>query len=498
MIGPELTAEILRLHHAEKWTVGTIAVQLNVHHSVVERVIEQEGKRKAPQRSRMIDPFLPFILETLGKYPRLCASRLHTMVSDRGYRGKEGQFRALIAKLRPTSTAEAYLKLATLPGEQMQVDWAHFGRIQVGAASRLLMAFVLVLAYSRAIFLRFFYGPSFSNFLFGHQLAFPWLGGVPRKALYDNLKSVVLERIGTAIRFNPLFLQFAGHYRFEPRPVAIGRGNEKGRVERAIRYMRTSFFPARRYRDLDDLNRQARAWCEGLAMERRWPEDHRRTVGEVFKEEQQRLLALPGDCFPCEDRVEVSIGKYPYARYDLNDYSVPHTCAQRSLVVVASLDRVRILDGDDVVAEHIRSYDRAQCIEDPRHIEALVQEKAAAGQHHRTGALAQTVPSARALLKEIADRGTPLTRATKQLVELRHVYGAATLEAAIGEALRASTPHLAAVQHILERNRRAAGKPPARPLLLPDDPRVRDMDMAPPDLSSYDKIKEQTDGQDDR
>jgi hypothetical protein len=84
------------------------------------------------------------------------------------------------------------------------------------------------------------------------------------------------------------------------------------------------------------------------------------------------------------------------------------------------------------------------------------------------------------------------------LVEFRHVYGAAALEAAVGEALQASTPHLAAVQHILERNRRAAGKPPARPLLLPEDPRVRDMDMAPPDLSSYDKIKEQTDGQDDR
>ncbi len=116
---------------------------------------------------------------------------------------------------------------------------------------------------------------------------------MPRELWYDNLKSVVLERHGDAIRFNPRFLDFAGHYRFLPKPVAVARGNEKGRVERAIRYVRDNFFAARTWRDIDDLNAQARAWCDGIAADRPWPDDRSLTVREAFERERGSLLALP-------------------------------------------------------------------------------------------------------------------------------------------------------------------------------------------------------------
>jgi transposase len=497
MIESELQAEILRLYHAEKWKLGTIANHLGIHHSAVTRVVEQEGKpAKTAKRRRMIDPFIPFILDTLRKYPRLTGTRLYEMVKERGYPGKPSQFRALLAELRPARSAEAYLKLNALPGEQSQIDWAHFGRIQIGRASRTLMAFVLVFAYSRAIFLRFFFSQNLSNFLHGHQLTFQWAGGVTRICLYDNLKSVVLERIGRAIRFNPLFLQFAGHFRFEPRPVAVARGNEKGRVERAIRFVRTSFFAGRKFKNIDDLNHQALAWCENRAMERPWPEDTRHSVAEAFLAEKKRLLPLPDNPFPCDERIEVSVGKYPYARFDLNDYSVPHNLARKTVFVVASLHTVRVLASNEVVARHPRSYDRGQRIEDPRHIEALVQKKAQAGRHSRTHTLSQTVPSATKLLEKISERGLPLGRTTKELLELERTYGQEALEGAIQEALRAETPHTEAVRHILERNRSESGKPPARPLPLPDDPRVRDLDIKPHDLQSYDQIQEKTDDDD--
>ena len=135
------------------------------------------------------------------------------------------------------------------------------------------------------------------------------------------MKSVVLERRGDAIRFHPTLLELAAHYRFEPRPVAPARGNEKGRVERLIRFVRSSFFAARRFRDLDDLNDQADAWCATRAAERPCPEDRRRTVAEVFAEERPRLVALPDNPFPCEERVEVQAGKSPYIRFDGNDLS---------------------------------------------------------------------------------------------------------------------------------------------------------------------------------
>ena len=175
----------------------------------------------------MVEPYRAFIIETLTKYPTLRASRLYAMVRERGYPGAPDHFRALVARLRPRPAAQAYLRLRTLPGEQGQVDWAHFGKLSVGRGVRPLMAFVMVLSYSRHLFLRFYFGASMSYFVRGHVDAFTYFDSVPRVLLYDNLRSAVLERCGDAIHFHPRLLELAAHYRFQPRPVAVARGNEK-------------------------------------------------------------------------------------------------------------------------------------------------------------------------------------------------------------------------------------------------------------------------------
>jgi transposase len=321
-IAPDLAAQILRLHIVEKWRVGTIARQLHVHRDVVHRVLAghcapvpsrpSSSPPPTPLRTRRIDPYRPFILTTLTKFPTLTAARLHAMVSERGFVGSTSHFRALVAGLRPRPPAEAYLRLRTLPGEQAQADWAHLGHLQIGRARRPLMAFVMVLSHSRQIFLRFFLDARMDSFLRGHVEAFAAFGGVARVLLYDNLKSAVLERAGDAIRFNPELLGLAAHYHFEPRPVAVARGNEKGRVERSIRYIRDSFFAGRSFTDLADLNAQARAWAAGLAADRRWPEDGRLSVRQAFEAERSSLLALPQQAFALGERVAVKVGKTPY------------------------------------------------------------------------------------------------------------------------------------------------------------------------------------------
>src|ERR1700732_2434969 len=267
---PDIEAQILRFYHAEQWTMGTIARQLHIHHSVVRRVLAQAGLPRVgpPRRPSKIDAYLPFIRQTLESFPTLTASRLYVMAYGRGYRGSPDHFRHLIACQRPRPKAEAYLRLRTLPGEEGQVDWGHFGHMEIGRARRPLMAFVMVLSYSRDIYLRFFLDARMENFLRGHVGAVTHWGGLGKVILYDNLKSAVLERQGDAIRFNPRLLAFAGHYRFEPRPVAVYRGNEKGRVERAIRHIREAFFAARTFTDLDDLNAQAEHWCRTQAADR--------------------------------------------------------------------------------------------------------------------------------------------------------------------------------------------------------------------------------------
>ena len=499
MIPAELQAKVLRLFHAEKWPVNTIAAQLDIHHSVVTRVLEQDSLPRLPERKvrrSIVDPYIPFITETLNKYPRLCASRLYEMVKERGYPGRPDHFRHIVARHRPRRPAEAYLRLRTLPGEQAQVDWGHFGKIQIGQAQRVLMAFVMVLSWCRMIFLRFYLDQRTPNFLRGHLAAFDAFGGVPRVVLYDNLKSAVLQRRRDAIRFNPVLLSLAAHYRYEPRPVAPYRGNEKARVERAIGYIRKAFFAARDFADLDDLNRQAEAWCQGAAADRVCPERRTLTVRQAFEQERPALMPLPENPFCTDERVAVRVGKTPYARFDGNDYSVPHTAVRRTLTVLAAPDTVRIVDGAEVIASHPRSYDRHKQIEAPEHIEALVAHKRKARRHRGMDRLHHAAPSTEALFMQAAQRGANLGSLTNSLLKLLSRYGDAALERAVAGALKSDAPHLAAVRQLLEQHRQALGKPPPLPVALPDNPRVRGLTVRPHDLNSYDALTKEQDDDD--
>ena len=497
-IAPELVAQILRLHAAEKWRVGTIARQLHVHRDTVRRVLALNGAPvpSSPLRPSRIDVYRPFILETLAKFPTLTAARLYVMVGQRGYVGSGEHFRHLIAAMRPRPSAEAYLRLRTLPGEQAQVDWAHFGHLPIGRARRPLMAFVMVLSYSRQIFLRFFLDARMDSFLRGHVEAFTALG-LARVLLYDNLKSAVLQRQGDAIRFNPVLLALAGHYRFEPRPVAPARGNQKGRVERAIRYVRDSFFAGRAFTDLDDLNAQAAQWCQGQAADRRWVEDISWTVRQAFQAEQPRLLALPEREFALGERVAVTVDKTPYIRFDLNDYSVPHTHVRRTLAVLADEHTVRILDGSAELARHPRCWDRGQQIEMAQHLQQLAEHKRAARTHRGCDRLAQAAPAAPTLLERAAARGHNLGSITAALLRLLDRWGAAALQVALLDALERDVPHPNAVRLALERQREASGQPPPVALVLPEHVARRDAPVRPHALGSYDRQPDPQENADD-
>jgi len=488
-LAPEIEAKILRYYHVEKWRNGTIARQLHIHHSSVERVLRQAGlPRIGKIRLSRIDPYLPFIRQTLEKFPSLTASRLYVMVRERGYTGSPDHFRHLISHHRPRPQAEAYLRLVTLPGEQAQVDWGHFGHLAVGRARRPLMAFVMVLSWSRRIFLRFFLDARMESFLRGHVGAFEAWGGLPRVLLYDNLKSAVLERQGDAIRFHPTLLEFAGRYRYEPRPVAVARGNEKGRVERAIRYIRDNFFAARSFTDLDDLNRQADAWCLGIADDRLCPQDKSLTVKQAFVQEQPRLLALPDNPYPLEERLAVTVGKTPYVRFDLNDYTVPHTQVRKTLTVVADPGRVRVLDGQEVVASHPRSYDKGAQIEDPAHIAELVCRKGQAREQKGMSRLALAVPASSELLARAAERGEGMGGITSSLLRLVDRYGAAEVQTAVVTALARGVPHPHAVRLALEVQREARDQPPPVAVCMPKHVAERDTVVKPHKLGSYDQL----------
>lgn len=489
MIPPALRAEIRRLFYAEHWKVGTIAAALGVHRDTVRLAIEAERflRPAGPHPSRL-DPYLAFIRETLNQYPRLRATRLFEMVRQRGYAGGVVQLRRVVARLRPQPKAEAYLRLTVLPAEQGQVDWGSFGKIEIGRGQRSLSCFVMVLSWSRALHAVFTLDQTLESFLRGHVEAFASFQGVPRTLLYDNLRSAVLERRGEAILFHPRLLELCAHYHFSPRPVAVARGNEKGRVERQIQYLRTSFFAARSFRDVDDLNAQFRCWRDEVAHARRVPGEPRLLVGEALEQERKYLLPLPEHPLETDLMRVVRSGKTPYVRFDRNLYSIPHALVGKPLTLVADPDQVRVLDGEREVARHARSYDSGTCIEEPRHIEALVAAKKNAGELKGRDRLQAAVPESEELFKILALRGENLGYHTTRLLRLLADYGPRELRAATRLALEREAFSSGAIAHLLEQRRRAQGLKPPVPVDLPLDPRVKDLRLTPHRLEDYDVL----------
>ena len=502
MISAELRAKIRRLYYAEHWKVGTIASELGVHEDTVKLAIESDrfAPRARPVRATLLDPYKDFIAKTLEQYPRLRATRLYEMLEQRGYAGSVIVLRRYVKTVRPGAQQEAYMRLETLPGEQAQVDWGHFGSLMVGAAKRVLSCFVMVLAFSRALFARFFLDQKNESFMRGHVEAFEAFDGVPRIILYDNLKSVVLERDGQNIRFHPRILELAGHYHFAPRPCSPYRGNEKGKVERTIQYLRHSFFAARQFRSLDDLNAQLRQWIAEVANTRPVPGDpSQRPITEAFTDEQPRLLPLPENPFPTDLVQPIRSGKTPYVRFDKNDYSIPHTLIRQPLTLVVSESRVRLLDSSQQqVADHGRSYDRGQRIEDADHIRSLARHKRRAteqaGRHH----IMYACPHAAPFFAELCARDEPISSHTRRLGRLLDTYGARDLDQALKQAIERGAISAASVAYLLDKKRREQNQPPVLMSDISRDPRVQSLRVRPHSLAPYDKLTNFVDDSDER
>ena len=298
----------------------------------------------------------------------------------------------------------------------------------------------------------------------------------------------MLDRRGAAVQFHPRLLDLAGHYHFAPRPCTPERGNEKGKIERQIQYLRHAFFAARPFRDLDDINAQFRRWRDEVAHRRRHPDQPDRSVADVWAEEKPRLLPLPAHPFETDLVRVVRSGKTPYVRFDRNLYSIPHTHVRKPLTLVAGATRIRILDGQTELTNHHRTYDTGLTVEDPAHLENLLAATRQANAHTTRDRLRAAVPATATLFERLAERGEALRPNATRLLALLDDYGQQKLAAAVALALERDALGAGSITHILETRRRQRGlKPPLR-LTLPDRPGLRDLDVRSPDLESYDAL----------
>ncbi len=486
-VEPAVAAEVRRLFYAEHWKRGTIANQLGVHFDVVARVLGTFGPKAGTPRpdARVLEPYMAFIDETLQRYPRLVSTRIYDMIVPRGYEGSLETLRRYARTARPMPKNEVYLRVETMPGEQAQVDWAHVGSIVVPGGQRALWVFVIVLAYSRAMWAELVLDLGAESLRRSLVRASAYFGGSPRQWLFDNAKCVVVERAGDVIRFHPTLIDLAARLHVQPALCAPRRPTDKGKVERSIRYLKDRFFAARSFHSIAHGNAQLLEFFETIASERphpRWPE---RRVADVFEEERPRLLALP-DPMPETDMVmPIPVDKTAFVRLDTNRYSVPSNYARQSLTLAANDRVVRLLDGSVEVAAHARSWGRHQVIELREHRAALVAEKRRARDLKGRDRLRAEVPGIDVLLTRWADAGRNLGSMVSSTIVLLDAYGPAVLREVVADMTARGVHDRGAMAILCEQRRKRRSGP--SPMIIELGQHVVERDVVPHDLGGYDE-----------
>ena len=480
--------EIRRLHDVEKWKRGTIVAELGVHADVVDRVLDRGADRAlvvATSKPTLVAPYEAFIDETLKAHPRLRATRLFDMLRLRGYEGAIRTLRRHVAEVRPVPRGEVYLWAERLIGEQAQIDWAHVGSLAVTGGMRPLWVFVMVLAYSRAMWAELVFDLTVESLRRSLVRAARYFDGVTRQWLFDNPKTVVLARHGDAVRYHPGLLEIAGALRVQPRLCRPRRPTDKGGVERANRFLHDRFFAARTITSIEDGNRQLLDFIRDIADVRQHPRFRDRSVAEVFAEEKPRLLSLPA-VLPETDLVApATVDTTAFVRFGTNLYSVPPRYARKTVTLVASDSEVRVLEGADVVAKHERSWGKHQRIENHEHRRELLEQKRAGRTPKMRDRLLAQIPGIDALYTRWVDVGRNVGLMTARTGKLLDLYGADVLATAVTDVLACGLHDPGALALRCEQARRAAGAP--MPVALELGAHVPDCDVTPHDLAQYDR-----------
>ena len=441
MLSPQVQAEILAMHFGQSRSARSIARELGINRKSVAAVIARRLIQTKPQegdapRASMLDPYKHLIQEKLLRDPAMPATAIHQSLRRMGFSGSVRRLQEYIATVRvDPKPREAFLKLSFEPGECAQVDWGEFG--DVFNDGRKIHAFVFVLCHSRKIYVEFTRSERFEDFIRCHERAFRFLGGrVPKECWYDNLATAVTERMGKLVRFNARFRAYIGHQGITPYACTPASGNEKGRVEDGVKYIRSSFWPDRQFRDFADLQAQCMEWVTGIANVR----EHRTTrriPDLVFEHEEKKyLLGCNPHPYETDEVLSKDVPPQFHLTYETNQYSVPWTLVGMVITLRVDDETVRIYYGGKLVAAHPRHYGKHKIFTTPIHQEGLLERKSGAEHHTWQVALVkQAGESLERYLKLIAAGHRSLRSEVKRLVALITIYGAESVNAATAELL---------------------------------------------------------------
>ena len=476
----------------QQLTVAQTARALALHPRTVAKWAgtQQFRPRAGVPRASKLDPFKGQIVRWLDAHA-YSAQQIFQRLGEAGYVGGISIVKDYVHRIRPRHQ-EAFLKLDFAAGECAQVDWGEWGTIGVGSTRRRLSFFLMVLCYSRLMYLEFTVSQKMEFFLACHENAFAVFGGVPSRLMVDNLKSAVLQRlVGLAPVFNPKYLAFSKHWGFAISPCNVRAGQEKGRVENGVGFVKKNLLAGLELPDFAAMRPAATAWVDTVANVRIHRQTQQRPI-DRFEDERAHLLALNPAGFDLARVCTVRATKQFRVPLDSNHYTVPSRYAGLRLTLKAHADRVCIYDGDQLIARHPRSMERHKDIEDPDHEKQLLaQRKTARDQRLMVQFLALS-PRAQAYLEGLEAKRVNARVHLRKILALAELYGKEAVVRALDDGLELHAFSAEYIANILAARRRIGPEPAALQLTRRAD--LLELEIPEPDLSIYDRNQGDIDG----
>jgi|TARA_Y100000310_G_scaffold341541_1_gene441005 transposase len=483
MIDYETYSKIKQYHLQRGLTVPQIANALGLSDKTVSKWLAEPKFRTRQQQLRpsKLDPYKSLIIQWLETHD-YSGTQIFQKLKEIGYEGGPTIVRDYVSRIRP-KRAPAYLTLAFEPGECAQVDWGEFGSIAIGQTRRRLSFFVMVLCYSRLMYVEFTVSQTMEHFLGCHQNAFQAFGCIPKKLMVDNLRSAVLKRItGELPVLNPRYRDFADYHGFEVVPCGVGKGNEKGRVENAVGYVKSNFLRGLDIPPFAAINPAVRTWLDSIANVRVHGTTRERPI-DRFNKERPYLQSLPPVPFDVGTTHSVRANSRFRVTLDTNRYSVPAEYASQPLTLKAYPDRLFVFHQDKLICQHARCYDRHQDFELADHPKPLLAQRRHAREQQIYAKFIAISPKAEAYHQGLIERRLNARDHVRRIVALSEIYGQDKVARVLDDCLTLQAFNAEYITNLLEQREKQIPEPSALHLTRSQD--LLELDLPDPDLSRY-------------
>ena len=445
MIDQRTIFEIHRLAN-EGVSIRRVAKALSLSRKTVAKYIRDPNpKRPIAKRASKLDPFKEEIKRMLEIHHKASAVVILQRIASLGFEGEITILRDYLRKIRGRSKKrQPFIRFESLPGQQCQIDWGHFGSLSYGNTTRKLYCMAVIESYSRLLYLEFTYSQRQETLHRCLLNAFRFFHGTPRELVHDNMLTAVIEREGPLIRFNEAFLQFLMPFKIVPVACNVAQPHEKGKVEKgAIHYIRYNFWPLRSFRDLKDLQAQANHWRDHVANVR-----VHSTTGEkpIDRFECEAMRPLPDLLADCRDTAICKVYSDFSIRFDGNSYTVPPWAIDKGVVAKADHHTLTVYFRDKPIATHERSWERRKRIELSSHREAARKEQRKIWRSQELGAFISLGEAAKTYIEHLTATNQPIKKDLKKLLALKDEYG----PYALIEAIKKANVHNAYGAHYIE------------------------------------------------